>query len=57
MSKATASKSKAGADFRTPVATGLTPMLFAARAGHADIVRVLAKAGVDINYATEPTVR
>jgi ankyrin repeat protein len=47
----------AGADFRTPLATGLTPMLFAARAGHADVVRALVKAGADINYATQPTAR
>ncbi|MEO6244365.1 MAG: ankyrin repeat domain-containing protein, partial [Opitutaceae bacterium] len=44
----------AGADFRTPLDTGFTPLLFAARAGHADLVRLLLKAGVDVNEATQP---
>jgi ankyrin repeat protein len=31
------------------VPSGFTPLLFAARAGHLDVVRVLLKAGVDVN--------
>jgi ankyrin repeat protein len=45
------------ADFRRQVDTGFTPMLFAVRAGHTEVVRLLLKAGVDINAATTPTIR
>jgi hypothetical protein len=47
----------AGADFRTPLATGFTPLLFAVRAGHLEIVSAFLKAGVDVNAATEPTMK
>jgi ankyrin repeat protein len=47
----------AGADFRSPVPVGFTPLLFAVRAGHTETVKALLKAGVDINAVTAPTVR
>jgi ankyrin repeat protein len=39
----------ADADFRTRVPSGFTPLLFAVREGRVDVVRVLLKAGVDVN--------
>jgi ankyrin repeat protein len=39
----------ADADFRTRVASGFTPLLFAVREGHLDVVRVLLRAGADAN--------
>ena len=45
----------AGADFRAPAADpGFTPLLFAARTGRTEVVRVLLKAGADLNGATKP---
>jgi uncharacterized protein len=44
----------AGAEFRKPLESGFTPMLFATRAGHIGVVRVLLKAGVDVNAIVEP---
>ena len=40
---------KAGAVFRTRLASGFTPLLFAVRGGHIDVVKTLVKAGVDVN--------
>src|SRR5262249_39627258 len=34
--------------------SGFTPLLFAAREGRTEVVRVLLKAGVDVNEAIEP---
>ena len=33
----------------TPPPPGFTPLLFAARAGHPEVIRVLAKAGANVN--------
>jgi ankyrin repeat protein len=44
---------KAGADFRAPLPSGFTPLLFAAREGRTDVVRVLLKAGADVNEAMQ----
>jgi ankyrin repeat protein len=33
----------------TPPPPGFTPLLFAARAGHPDVIRILAKAGANVN--------
>ena len=41
--------STAGADVRTRVPSGFTPLLFAVREGRLDVVRVLLKAGADVN--------
>ena len=48
---------KAGADFRTALDGGFTPFAFAVREGRSDVVRVLLKAGVDVNEAMEPKRR
>jgi len=40
---------KAGADFRTSLDSGFTPLLFAVREGRLGVVRVLLKAGADVN--------
>ena len=45
---------KAGAEFRTPLASGFTPLLFAVREGHIEVVRTLVKAGADVNESIEP---
>ncbi len=45
---------KAGAEFRTPLASGFTPLLFAVREGHVEVVRALVKAGADVNEGIEP---
>jgi ankyrin repeat protein len=45
--------STGGADFRTPLPSGFTPLLFAVREGQLDVVRVLLKAGADVNEAME----
>ena len=39
---------RAGADFRTPLPSGFTPLFFAVREGRTDVVRVLLKAGADV---------
>src|SRR5690606_37491619 len=44
---------KANADFTTPLASGFTPLLFAARAGRIDVARRLIEAGADVNQAIE----
>jgi ankyrin repeat protein len=44
----------AGADFRAPLASGFTPMLFAVRGGHTAIVRRLLASGVDVNEPASP---
>ena len=46
---------RAGADFRTPLPSGFTPLFFAVREGRTDVVRVLLKAGADVNEAMQPT--
>ena len=40
---------EAGADFRTPLPSGFTPLLFAAREGRNDVALALLKAGADVN--------
>ncbi len=45
---------KAGAEFRTTLASGFTPLLFAVREGHIGVVRTLVKAGVDVNQHIDP---
>ncbi len=45
---------EAGADFRTPVNSGLTPLLFAVREGRIGVVRALLKAGADANETIQP---
>ncbi|MES2693105.1 MAG: ankyrin repeat domain-containing protein, partial [Verrucomicrobiota bacterium] len=45
---------EAKADFRTPLASGFTPMLFAVRGGCSGIVRALLAAGIDVNEAAQP---
>ena len=46
---------EAGADFRTPLPdSGFTPMFFAVRDGHLNVVRALLKAGVDVNATMQP---
>lgn len=42
---------EAGADFRTPLDSGFTPLLFAIRQGRTPAVKALLKAGADINQA------
>jgi ankyrin repeat protein len=44
----------AGADFRTPLPSGFTPLLFAAREGRLEVVRALLKAGADVNEVLQP---
>jgi ankyrin repeat protein len=45
---------EAGAEFRTPVDSGFSPLLFAVREGRTDVVRTLLKAGVDPNETIQP---
>jgi ankyrin repeat protein len=45
---------KAGADFRTPLPSGFTPLFFAVREGRSDVVFRLLQAGVDINDVMQP---
>ena len=45
---------EAGADFRTPLSSGFTPLFFAVREGAIDVVRVLLKAGIDVNEPMQP---
>ncbi len=40
---------EAGADFRTPLDSGFTPLLFAVRQGRIPAVKALLKAGADVN--------
>ena len=40
---------EAGADFRTPLSSGFTPLLFAVRQGRIPAVKALVKAGADVN--------
>ena len=40
---------KAGADFRTPLDSGFTPLMFAVRQGHIGAAKALLKAGADVN--------
>ena len=44
---------QAGAEFRTTLSSGFTPMLFAVREGHIDVVKTLVKAGADISEGIE----
>ena len=46
---------EAGAEFRAPLPSGFTPLFFAVREGRTDVVRVLLKAGADVNEAMKPT--
>jgi uncharacterized protein len=39
----------AGADFKTRLPSGMTPLMLAVREGHAGVVRVLLSAGADVN--------
>ncbi len=45
---------KAGADFKTRLASGFTPLLFAVRNGHIDVVKTLIAAGVDVDERIDP---
>jgi ankyrin repeat protein len=45
---------KAGADFKSSLSSGFTPLLFAVRNGHMDAVKVLLAAGVDVNERINP---
>ena len=45
---------EAGADFRTRLPSGFTPLLFAVREGRIEVVRVLLKAGVNVNETCRP---
>ncbi|MCY4588681.1 MAG: ankyrin repeat domain-containing protein [Bryobacterales bacterium] len=45
---------KAGADFRTTLSSGFTPLLFAVRNGHTEVVKTLVTAGADINRRIDP---
>ena len=45
---------RAGADFKTRLASGFTPLLFAVRNGHLGVVEKLVEAGVDVNERIEP---
>jgi len=45
---------EAGADFKLRTPSGFTPLLFAVREGRIDVVRVLLRAGADVNE-TVPT--
>ena len=45
----------AGADFRARLASGFTPLLFAIREGRIDVVKVLLKAGADVNETVPRT--
>ncbi len=40
---------KAGADFKTPLPSGFTPLLFAVRDGRIEAVKALLEAGADVN--------
>jgi ankyrin repeat protein len=40
---------EAGADIRTRLQSGFTPLLFAARDGRSDVAAVLLKSGADVN--------
>jgi ankyrin repeat protein len=42
---------EAGADVRSHVSSGFTPLLFAVREGRTNVVRLLLKAGADVNEA------
>jgi ankyrin repeat protein len=44
----------AGAEFRTPLPGGFTPLSFAVREGHIAVIRSLLKAGADVNEAMQP---
>ena len=41
-------ESASKADFKSPLPSGFTPLLFGAREGRLEVVRVLLKAGADI---------
>jgi ankyrin repeat protein len=44
----------AGADCRTPLPSGFTPLAFAAREGRTEVVKLLLRAGADVNEAMQP---
>jgi ankyrin repeat protein len=45
---------EAGADYRTPLPSGFTPIFFAVRQGRTDVVLRLLEAGIDVNDAMAP---
>ena len=48
---------EAGADFRTPLDSGFTPLLFAVREGRIGAVKTLLKAGADVNEVVKVRAR
>ena len=44
---------EAGADFRSPLASGYTPLFFAVREGRTNVARILLEAGADVNEAMQ----
>ncbi len=44
----------AGADYRTPLESGFTPLLFAVRNGHIEVAKTLIALGVDVNERIDP---
>jgi ankyrin repeat protein len=48
---------KAGADHKTPLPSGFTPLFFAVREGRASVVMRLLETGLDVNEPTRPDRR
>jgi ankyrin repeat protein len=48
---------EAGADFRSPLKSGFTPLFFAIREGRHEVVQTLIEAGIDIHEAMDPERR
>jgi ankyrin repeat protein len=48
---------EAGADYRAALPSGFTPLFFAAREGKTDVVKLLLKAGADVNERMQPKSR